>query len=78
MAYALASVSERRDFPALHKLVVVDINPKKINLQSQFGLYTGLMMKIDQAGLTKQSDADRMMKEGGVEVRPVCARTFKA
>lgn len=67
MAYALASVSERRDFPSLHKLVVVDISPKAINLQAQFGLYIKLMMKIDEAGLNKQSDADKMMKEGGID-----------
>ncbi|KAJ9080730.1 hypothetical protein DSO57_1021909 [Entomophthora muscae] len=67
MTYALSSVSEPDCFPALHKLVVVDISPRKINLQSQFGLYTELMLKIDQAELTKQSDADKMLKEGGVQ-----------
>lgn len=47
----------------INKLIIVDVLPFPIGLQSEFSEYIKIMKKLDLLKLDKQSDADKIMTE---------------
>ena len=52
-----------KQVPHIEKLVVVDSAPVNARMSPEFFTYIDVMKKIEQAGVVKQSKADKIMED---------------
>ena len=52
-----------KQIPHIEKLVVVDSAPVNARMSPEFFTYIDVMKKIEQAGVVKQSKADKIMED---------------
>jgi len=52
-----------RQPPLIDRLVSIDNAPVDAALKSDFGTYVTAMRRIEEAGVTKQSEADSILRE---------------